>query len=171
MSELEKIANAKAQASSSDITARLPQEMKALHHQHSVTGIGGNTIVASQALCIRALEDQGAAITTHFSWVIEEGLWVSQSEADKFVSQARHHLEPVLQTSRELMKQTTDLARAPNSLPQLLTELDSARDRVWTNIDLSLRSTTAQGKRRSIRGAWQSVVNWTTKLFGLSKGV
>lgn len=170
MGELDKIANARIQASSSDITARLPMDMKALHHRHSVTGIGGNTIVESQALCVRALEAQGAAITTHLGWVIEEGLWASESEVNELVNQARDHLEPVLQTSRELMKMAIDLARAPKLLPQFLSELDSTRDRVWTNIDLSLRSTAAQRKRRSIRGVWQPAVNWIAKLLGLSKG-
>jgi len=170
MGELEKIASAKVQASSSEIIAKLRQEMEALHRRHSVTGMGGGTIVESQAICVRALEAQGAAITTHFNWVLEEGLWTYRSEVEKFVNQGRDHLTPVLQTSRELMKLATDRASSANLLPRFIAELDSARDRVWTNIDLALRSTAAQSKRRSIRGVWQSAVNWITKLFGLSKG-
>ena len=170
MGELEKIANAKAQASSRDIIAKLRPDMEALHRRHSVEGMGGRTIIESQALCTRALEEQGKAVAAHFRWVIEEGLWTSQSLVDVLASQSREHLAPVLDASHKLMKLATDRAGSPKLLEGAITELNAVRDRVWTDIALALKAAAAQKARRSIRGSWASIFNWFSKLFGLSRG-
>jgi len=172
MGELEKIANAKAHASGREIIERLRGEMEAFHRQQSARQMlrSGATIINSQALCARGLEDQGKAIAAHFEWVIEEGLWTSQSLVDSLVGEARTHLEPVLDASRDLMRMATDRARSPALLVRSIAELETVRDKVWTNTDLALRAVAAQKKRRGIRSVWRSVVGWASKLFGLSRG-
>lgn len=172
MGELETIANAKAHASGREIIERLRGEMEALHRHQSAKGSlrSGATVINSQALCARGLENQGKAITAHFEWVIEEGLWTSQSLVDGLVGEARAHLEPVLDASRDLMKMATDRAGSPALLLRSIAELEAVRDIVWTDTDLALRAAAAQTKRRGIRSAWKSVVHWVSKLLGLSRG-
>ena len=171
MGELEKIANAKAHASGREIIVRLRDEIEALHRQQSAKGSlqSGATIINSQSLCARGLENQGKAIAIHFEWVIEEGLWTSQSLIDGLVGEARAHLDPVLDVSRDLMKMTTERAGSPALLPRTIAELEAVRDRVWTDTVLALRAAAAQTKRRSIRSTWESAVSWVSKLLGFSR--
>lgn len=171
MGELEKIASAKAQASGQQIIERLRRDMEAFHRQQSAKQMlrSGNTIVESQALCAQGLERHGEAITTHFRWVIEEGLWTSQSEVNALVAEARTQLAPVMDASRDLMKMAADRAGSPALCERSITELEAVRDRAWTNIDLALRAAAAESSRRGLKSVWKSLVGWISRVLGPSR--
>jgi hypothetical protein len=167
MSELDDVAKGRASASGQEIVEQLRHDMEAFHRKQSAGGMlrSGNTVVESRSLCARALDRQGEAITTHFGWVIKEGLWTSKSKVDALVSEARNQLEPVLGTSRELMKMAADRAGSPKLAQQFIEELERHRDRVWTNVDLALRAIAAELNRRNVKGSWKSLVQWLVRLF------
>lgn len=167
MGELDDVAKGRASASGQQVVEQLRHEMEAFHRQQSAKSMlrSGNTVVESRSLCARALERQGEAVTTHFGWVIKEGLWTSKSDVDALVSEARSQLEPVMGASRDLMKMAADRAGSPKLAQQFIEELERHRDRVWTNVDLALRATAAELTRRNVKGLWKSLVQWLVKLF------
>jgi hypothetical protein len=169
MGELEKIAVAKALAAGRQKADGLREEMEALVRRYAAKGMGGGLVDESKKLCVLALSSQGDAITEQFEWVITESLWTSQAEVSHYVGLAREHLQPVLSASEQIMKRATDLTGLQKNLPQYVSELATARDEVWTEVDLSLRGAAATAKRRKLRGAVESVVNWVSSLFGRSK--
>ena len=168
MGELEKIADAKAQASGGRIIDQLRADMEAFHRKQSAKHMlqSGNTVIDSQALCARSLEEQGKAVIGHFEWVIQESLWISSSLIDRLASRAREHLQPIMGASRDLMKMATDRAGNPPLLAKSIVELETVRDRVAAEIDLALRAVTAQTKRRGLRNIGKGVAGWISKLFG-----
>lgn len=152
MDDLTTLANSKIQAASHSLLERLRFDVEALHRRHIADGrAGGGTIAESQNLCVQSMKDLGNEIMRQYTWVTSESVFVSAALVDDLVREARAHLRTLRDESQAQLKLSTNRFSGSHLLAQFTAELDAARDRVWTDIDVSLRAILAQRQRRTAR--------------------
>lgn len=170
MSELRGIADAKIDAERKRLLAFVSDEIEAIKRKNAAAGMlrSGHTMVEITNICTRALDSVGGAVTTQYEWATSESLLSTQSYVDELICASRDQVAPLLAECITRLKREAELIAAPaNAVNECVKKLEGKNYQVCDDIKLSLRSKFAEVKRSRVRGIWNAVTGWISKLIGV----
>jgi hypothetical protein len=153
MSDLQAIVRSKVDADLNRRLIDLPAEVKALQRQHAAKGslMSGNMLSGVLKLTQQALQAQGNAVTTHYTWAVNEALAASQSWVMALATDGADSLAPLATNSSELLTEACRIANQPGLSPRLIGDLETTHLQVREGIKTSLAAVYATKSRGLLR--------------------
>jgi hypothetical protein len=168
MSDLQSLAQQKADAAMQQRLCELPNAIQALQRKLAAQGglRSGAMLKQVLSICQQAMRAQSATLVTEYRWAVAQALLASQSWVERLIAEANTSIDPLYEACIEHMKRAVALAAVPRVEQRLLTDLDQTRKSAKDEVAVALRSAFAEKRRGIIRAFPSSVVRALSRLFG-----